>query len=139
MPKTKFQAFLEGEATLDGSIIIKGKVSNASDNEKKAVGGNTANLLKVYYANREDDNKSNHILVRNNSNNVTSLSVDNSFIKLVAGANVFVESAGSQSNNLSYIGISLDDFKTLPDLDCKRPDSQGTQSIVGGDWGLFCN
>jgi hypothetical protein len=138
MPKTTFQAFLEGEATLDGSIIIKGNVSYASQNEKDAIKGNTENLLKVYYANGEVNSKSNHILVKNNSNNVSTLDVANNFIKLVAGATVFVESAESQSDNLSYKNISLADFKILPDLDYKRPNSQGTQSIVGGDWGLFC-
>jgi hypothetical protein len=136
MAKTKFQAFLEGEATLDGSVIIEGKVSDSSDDEKKAVGGNTANLLKVHYADREDNSKSNHILVRNNSNNVTTSS--KGFIKLVPAANVFVETKNSTSGSLEYQNISLNDFKVLPDLDYKRPDSQGTQSIVGGDWGLFC-
>ena len=139
MPKTTFQAFLEGEATLDGSIIIKGNVSYASQNEKDAIKGNTENLLKVYYTNIEDVNKSNHILVKNNSNNVTALDVDNGFIKLVAGAKVFVESATSESTNLSYENISLKKFKKLPELGFKRPNSQGTQSIVGGDWGKFCS
>lgn len=137
MAKTKFQAFLEGEATLDGSVIIEGKVSDASDIEKKAVGGNTANLLKVHYADIEDNSKSNHILVRNNSNNVTSST--EGFIKLVPAANVFVETKNSTSESLEYQNISLDDFKILPKLeDYKRPNSQGTQSIVGGDWRLFC-
>lgn len=138
MAKTKFEAFLEDEATLDGSIIIKGKISNASDDEKKAVGPNSDNLLKVEYADIEDG-KSNHILLKNNSNNVGTIDVNNSFLKLKSSANVFVETNSSTSNSLTYKSISLSEFKILPTISgVKRPKSQGTQSIIGSDWKTFC-